>query len=137
MSGPRAGGKGGRPPAAERRVAPPGGTHYYDGMDTKSPLSGRGTCVLCDRALGTDTGRRTGPPIGFCPGCAGELGIVPVENLLELDEEARGLSGVAGCPFCAIVRGQAPASVVYADALCVAFLDIHPIRDGQGIGNRE
>jgi photoactive yellow protein len=52
-------------------------------MDT-SNLSERGTCVLCDRSLGTETGRRTGPAIGFCPACAGELGIVPVENLLEL-----------------------------------------------------
>lgn len=52
-------------------------------MDT-SNLSDRGTCVLCDRALGTEQRPRTGPPIGFCPACAGELGIVPVENLLHL-----------------------------------------------------
>lgn len=52
-------------------------------MDT-SNLSERGTCVLCDRTLGSETGRRTGPIIGFCPTCAGELGIVPVESLLHL-----------------------------------------------------
>ena len=52
-----------------------------------SPLSDRGTCVLCDRALGSTDAPRTGPPIGFCPGCAGELGIVPVENLLQLRPE--------------------------------------------------
>jgi photoactive yellow protein len=52
-------------------------------MDT-SNLSGRGTCVLCDRALGSEQRPRTGPPIGFCPTCAGELGIVPVENLLQI-----------------------------------------------------
>jgi photoactive yellow protein len=49
-------------------------------MDT-SQLSERGTCVLCDRTLGADTGRRSGPTIGFCPSCAGDLGIVPVEDL--------------------------------------------------------
>lgn len=35
-----------------------------------------------------------------------------------------------GCLFCAIVRGQAPASIVYQDERCVAFLDIHPVRPG-------
>ncbi|HEX6042387.1 PAS domain-containing protein [Longimicrobium sp.] len=54
-------------------------------MDTTSPspLSDRGTCVLCDRTLGSE-GPRSGPTIGFCPTCAGDLGIVPVENLLQL-----------------------------------------------------
>ena len=56
-------------------------------MDTTSPLSERGTCVLCDRSLGTDTAPRSGPAIGFCPSCAGELGIVPVESLLHLGPE--------------------------------------------------
>jgi len=37
---------------------------------------------------------------------------------------------VAGCPFCAIVRGEAPASVVHQDERCVAVLDIHPVRPG-------
>lgn len=40
---------------------------------------------------------------------------------------------MAGCPFCAIARGEAPASVVYQDALCVAFLDIHPVRPGHAL----
>lgn len=53
-------------------------------MDTTSPLSERGTCVLCDRTLGVEPGRRSGPSIGFCPTCAGDLGIVPVESLLHL-----------------------------------------------------
>ncbi len=35
-----------------------------------------------------------------------------------------------GCVFCEIVAGNAPASVVYSDALCTAFLDIHPINPG-------
>jgi photoactive yellow protein len=56
-------------------------------MDTTSPLSQRGTCVLCDRALGSQGGRRSGPTIGFCPTCAGELGIVPVENLLHVGRD--------------------------------------------------
>jgi histidine triad (HIT) family protein len=40
------------------------------------------------------------------------------------------LNDAAGCPFCAIVRGEQPASVVHADADCVAFLDIFPMRPG-------
>jgi histidine triad (HIT) family protein len=40
---------------------------------------------------------------------------------------------VAGCLFCAIARGEAPASVVHQDALCVAFLDIHPVRPGHAL----
>jgi photoactive yellow protein len=56
-------------------------------METKSPLSQRGTCVLCDRTLGVEPGKRSGPSIGFCPTCAGELGIVPVESLLHLGPE--------------------------------------------------
>jgi histidine triad (HIT) family protein len=40
---------------------------------------------------------------------------------------------VPDCPFCAIVRGEAPASLVHADAACVAFLDIHPVRPGHAL----
>jgi photoactive yellow protein len=54
-------------------------------MET-SPLSARSTCVLCDRSFPTDR-PRTGPPIGFCPNCAAELGIVPAEDLLALPRE--------------------------------------------------
>ena len=35
-----------------------------------------------------------------------------------------------GCLFCAIVRGESPASVVLHDAEVVAFMDIHPVRRG-------
>lgn len=55
-------------------------------MET-SPLSARGTCVLCDRSFPADR-PRTGPPIGFCASCAAELGIVPAEDLLSLDADA-------------------------------------------------
>lgn len=41
--------------------------------------------------------------------------------------------GAAGCPFCAIVGGHAPASRVHEDAHCVAFLDIHPARPGHAL----
>lgn len=34
------------------------------------------------------------------------------------------------CPFCAIVSGTAPASVVYEDEGVVAFLDVHPANAG-------
>ncbi|EPT05175.1 hypothetical protein FOMPIDRAFT_1111839 [Fomitopsis schrenkii] len=34
------------------------------------------------------------------------------------------------CPFCRIVRGEAPAYRLYEDELVVAFLDIQPLRPG-------
>jgi len=34
------------------------------------------------------------------------------------------------CPFCAIVRGEAPAEVVFADGVCIAFLDRSPLFAG-------
>ena len=36
----------------------------------------------------------------------------------------------AGCIFCRIVRGEAPAHVVYEDEHVMAFLDIHPLVEG-------
>jgi histidine triad (HIT) family protein len=37
---------------------------------------------------------------------------------------------VAGCPFCEIVRGEAPAEVVLDDAEAVGFLDARPLFPG-------
>lgn len=37
---------------------------------------------------------------------------------------------VAPCVFCDIIRGDAPASVVYADDQVVAFMDIQPVNPG-------
>lgn len=34
------------------------------------------------------------------------------------------------CIFCAIVAGRSPASVVYRDESCLAFMDIRPINPG-------
>ena len=34
------------------------------------------------------------------------------------------------CLFCEIAAGRREASVVHADPLCVAFMDIHPVSDG-------
>ncbi len=36
----------------------------------------------------------------------------------------------AGCIFCAIVRGDAPATVLHRDDLVVAFMDIRPVQPG-------
>ena len=36
----------------------------------------------------------------------------------------------AQCVFCDIVRGKAPASVVYADDSAMAFMDIRPVNPG-------
>lgn len=37
------------------------------------------------------------------------------------------------CIFCRIGRGQAEASVVYDDALVLAFLDVHPVSTGHAL----
>jgi photoactive yellow protein len=39
-------------------------------------------CVLCDRPLARQGSGAPAP--GFCPGCANELGMVPVESLFDL-----------------------------------------------------
>ena len=36
----------------------------------------------------------------------------------------------AGCIFCTIVRGEAPAEVVLDDDVCFAFLDVKPLFHG-------
>jgi histidine triad (HIT) family protein len=37
---------------------------------------------------------------------------------------------VTPCVFCEIIRGNAPASVVYADDRAMAFMDIQPVNPG-------
>lgn len=37
---------------------------------------------------------------------------------------------MAACVFCEIVAGRSPASIVYRDAACVAFMDISPVNPG-------
>lgn len=34
------------------------------------------------------------------------------------------------CPFCKIIAGEIPASIVYQDERCLAFMDIQPINPG-------
>jgi histidine triad (HIT) family protein len=34
------------------------------------------------------------------------------------------------CVFCSILAGQLPASIVYRDQLCTAFMDIQPVTPG-------
>ncbi|MCM2358656.1 MAG: HIT family protein [Geobacteraceae bacterium] len=45
-------------------------------------------------------------------------------------EGARGEGGRKGCRFCAIIRGETPARVVFADAVSLAFLDHRPLFPG-------
>ena len=40
---------------------------------------------------------------------------------------------MAECIFCEILAGKAPASVIYQDALCTAFMDIHPVNPGHSL----
>ncbi len=37
---------------------------------------------------------------------------------------------MADCIFCEIIAGRAPASIVYQDDTCLAFMDIHPLGRG-------
>jgi len=37
---------------------------------------------------------------------------------------------MGSCIFCDILAGKSPASMVYEDDLCAAFMDIHPITPG-------
>jgi len=37
---------------------------------------------------------------------------------------------MSDCIFCAIVAGEAPASLVYQDEHCLAFMDLFPMRPG-------
>jgi len=40
------------------------------------------------------------------------------------------MSGSEDCIFCKIVRGEIPASVVFEDDVCMAFMDIFPVKTG-------
>ncbi len=37
----------------------------------------------------------------------------------------------SGCVFCDIAAGKSPASIVYRDDCCIAFMDIKPVNTGQ------
>ncbi|MEE2732680.1 MAG: HIT family protein [Pseudomonadota bacterium] len=37
---------------------------------------------------------------------------------------------MSDCIFCSILKGEAPASVVYQDEDCIAFMDLFPMRPG-------
>ncbi|MFN2229914.1 MAG: HIT family protein, partial [Anaerolineae bacterium] len=37
---------------------------------------------------------------------------------------------MTGCVFCDIVAGERPASIVYQDENCTAFMDIQPVNPG-------
>ena len=37
---------------------------------------------------------------------------------------------MSGCPFCAIVEGRAPGSIVYEDEAALALMDIYPVYAG-------
>lgn len=34
------------------------------------------------------------------------------------------------CIFCKIISGEAPASIVYEDEICLAFMDVQPVTPG-------
>ena len=36
----------------------------------------------------------------------------------------------ADCIFCKIVRGEMPATVIFEDKICMAFMDIFPVTEG-------
>ena len=59
------------------------------------------------------------------------FGLLPAScyNLPALSR-TEGLVSSAACVFCDIVRGAAPASIVYADSRVLAFMDIQPVNKG-------
>ncbi len=36
----------------------------------------------------------------------------------------------ADCIFCKIIRGEMPATIIFEDELCMAFMDIFPVSEG-------
>ena len=54
----------------------------------------------------------------------------PARGLNRPRPPARDDAGMDGCPFCAIVAGEAPAHVVLDDAVALAFLDRRPLFPG-------
>ena len=52
------------------------------------------------------------------------------ELFLDNSSGSEGLVSSVNCVFCDIVRGAAPASVVYADSRVMAFMDIQPVNMG-------
>ncbi len=49
-----------------------------------------------------------------------------------MDENIKGFKviQVENCPFCKILAGELPGTVVYADEVCTALMDIQPINPG-------
>jgi histidine triad (HIT) family protein len=40
------------------------------------------------------------------------------------------MSSPKDCVFCKIVKGEVPASIVFQDEVCLAFMDIYPVSRG-------
>lgn len=50
------------------------------------PFVASATCILCGRHLGERT-MDLDPVFGFCPACAGEIGLLPTQDLMTLSAE--------------------------------------------------
>jgi histidine triad (HIT) family protein len=37
------------------------------------------------------------------------------------------------CIFCKIVRGEMPASIIFEDDICMAFMDVFPVSEGHSL----
>lgn len=37
------------------------------------------------------------------------------------------------CIFCKIVKGEIPSSIIFEDDICIAFLDVFPVREGHSL----
>jgi len=40
------------------------------------------------------------------------------------------MSSAKDCVFCKIVKGEIPASIIFQDEMCLAFMDIYPVTQG-------
>ena len=54
----------------------------------------------------------------------------PCERPVRQPHRVDGANRMTACIFCDIVGGTAPASIIYRDELCTAFMDIQPVNPG-------
>src|SRR5260370_37426536 len=75
-----------------------------------------------------------------CAPCRAPLSLAPAADVANLRQTsgAGHWAAMSDCIFCAIVRGESPASLTHEDDTVIAFMDIQPITHGHMLrGRRE
>src|SRR5260370_38410910 len=64
-----------------------------------------------------------------CAPCCATLSLAPAADVANLRRTsgAGHCAAMSDCIFCAIVRGESPASLTHEDDTVIAFMDIQPI----------